>query len=531
MQPHIKHSHTKAVLPPCHKNCTIPLLVIIGIVVGLAFTVQLPSSAGQLRTVGQGKQYTTIQSCLNAAQAGDTCLVYSGTYAPAQFVRGGNTTAGPITLKAVNPVWNCPGYTPDTGAETGNCTRSTTGISTISGSGDCLKLTATGLTNIRIHGFDFRCSGAGVNVLPSSGAADNIEIGFSHFQGSSTSADLSVNRFEDTDGNGWSVDAHHLSFYEPKADGPATDYALAMYLGSRAQVHNIWCGNGYNHCISLKRYVRDTSIRYVSIEGSYDGVYIGQNADDPNSFNGPACSADRDSTCGNITITWLFVRGTNDPNSDRPTPAQPLRVHNAYNVTANQVFIAHATRGVYAAKEATAQLSKENGLCRAKGEDLTIGCGLFVSPQQNVFLLHTRGIENDAVTLKNFVAYAPGATHFNFRNSDNYSGFPAACTRQETCNHPYTNWQNGIFVNGPALTSSEIAARTTEQNNDYYGLASRNQTGDTNLNPQFAGPTTVPRGNGVPTLDWSQIRTYAKGFYTTNSTLIAQNKGINACFR
>jgi hypothetical protein len=39
--------------------------------------------------VGSGQTYATIQDCVNAAQAGDTCLVHAGTYSGAVFPRSG----------------------------------------------------------------------------------------------------------------------------------------------------------------------------------------------------------------------------------------------------------------------------------------------------------------------------------------------------------------------------------------------------------------------------------------------------------
>jgi hypothetical protein len=48
----------------------------------------LPASAA-IRTVGSGKTHATIQACVDVAQAGDTCLVYAGTYAGATMARSG----------------------------------------------------------------------------------------------------------------------------------------------------------------------------------------------------------------------------------------------------------------------------------------------------------------------------------------------------------------------------------------------------------------------------------------------------------
>lgn len=51
-------------------------------------------------TAGSNQEYTTIQACADAAQVGDTCLVFPGTYREyVQTARGG-TSGSPITFKA-----------------------------------------------------------------------------------------------------------------------------------------------------------------------------------------------------------------------------------------------------------------------------------------------------------------------------------------------------------------------------------------------------------------------------------------------
>jgi len=56
-------------------------------------------SATNIRCVGSGQEYTTIQACANAAVAGDTCLIYRGSYAGwTQSING--SSGSPITFKA-----------------------------------------------------------------------------------------------------------------------------------------------------------------------------------------------------------------------------------------------------------------------------------------------------------------------------------------------------------------------------------------------------------------------------------------------
>jgi phosphodiesterase/alkaline phosphatase D-like protein len=48
------------------------------------------SPTGTVRTVGSGKDYATIQACLNEMNPGDTCLVYSGSYGQSVTMTSGS---------------------------------------------------------------------------------------------------------------------------------------------------------------------------------------------------------------------------------------------------------------------------------------------------------------------------------------------------------------------------------------------------------------------------------------------------------
>jgi hypothetical protein len=81
----------------------------------------IPLLMGATYTVGpSGKNYTTIQGCLDVVVAGDTCDIYAGTYAelPITKASGSNSTTGLITIQAhgsdtvtldvvsLNPAWH-----------------------------------------------------------------------------------------------------------------------------------------------------------------------------------------------------------------------------------------------------------------------------------------------------------------------------------------------------------------------------------------------------------------------------------------
>lgn len=57
---------------------------------GLLLFVMSAAAGATTYTVGSGKTYATIQACVTVAQAGDTCLVYSGTYSGATAARSGS---------------------------------------------------------------------------------------------------------------------------------------------------------------------------------------------------------------------------------------------------------------------------------------------------------------------------------------------------------------------------------------------------------------------------------------------------------
>lgn len=51
---------------------------------------------------GSGSTYSTIQSCINAAQPGDTCLIENGTYYESLHLVRSGTPSAPITIQARN---------------------------------------------------------------------------------------------------------------------------------------------------------------------------------------------------------------------------------------------------------------------------------------------------------------------------------------------------------------------------------------------------------------------------------------------
>src|SRR5581483_886929 len=81
-------------IPPPMKSARLCLLVL---------TVYLPAMTfAATRDVGPGQPYSTIQSCLNAAVAGDVCNVHAGTYNETLSLSSSGTSTASITLQA-NP--------------------------------------------------------------------------------------------------------------------------------------------------------------------------------------------------------------------------------------------------------------------------------------------------------------------------------------------------------------------------------------------------------------------------------------------
>lgn len=74
-------------------NTTYHFKVTSGVTASADYTfTTYANPTGTVRTVGSGKTYSTIQACVNAMSAGDTCLVYAGTYN--QTVSVGTGSAG-----------------------------------------------------------------------------------------------------------------------------------------------------------------------------------------------------------------------------------------------------------------------------------------------------------------------------------------------------------------------------------------------------------------------------------------------------
>lgn len=81
-------------------NTTYHYKVTSGATVSSDFTfTTYANPTGTVRTVGSGKTHPTIQACSDAASAGDTCLVYAGSYSSVT-PRSGSAGAGYFTILA-----------------------------------------------------------------------------------------------------------------------------------------------------------------------------------------------------------------------------------------------------------------------------------------------------------------------------------------------------------------------------------------------------------------------------------------------
>lgn len=75
-------------------------LIILFFVLGLGFYVFTSNTEAATLEVGSGKTYSTIQSAVNAAQPGDTVLVYAGTYREQVTTARDGSVGNYITIKA-----------------------------------------------------------------------------------------------------------------------------------------------------------------------------------------------------------------------------------------------------------------------------------------------------------------------------------------------------------------------------------------------------------------------------------------------
>ncbi|MEP7154430.1 MAG: right-handed parallel beta-helix repeat-containing protein [Betaproteobacteria bacterium] len=157
---------------------------------------------GNIRCVGVGKQYTTIQAAVTAALAGDTVLVDDGTYVGFRATRSG-TAVNRITIKAAgtSAIINSPNSTGDEGITISNTSYITiegftvTGIShygmgahdatsdnpmrgvqilnnTVSGSGS-VNIYLSQLADSLIEGNSASGSGTSHGIYLANGGADN----------------------------------------------------------------------------------------------------------------------------------------------------------------------------------------------------------------------------------------------------------------------------------------------------------------------------------------------------------------------
>lgn len=66
--------------------------------------VEIAAPARTYVVAPSGGDYTTIQSCVNVAVAGETCLVYPGTYAEKASTAANGTAGSPVTIRAYGSV-------------------------------------------------------------------------------------------------------------------------------------------------------------------------------------------------------------------------------------------------------------------------------------------------------------------------------------------------------------------------------------------------------------------------------------------
>lgn len=66
-----------------------------------AAAVSLSCTQTSVRCVGSGQEYSTIQAAVDAAQAGDTVLVYDGNYAGFHITNKSGTSSAPITIRTL----------------------------------------------------------------------------------------------------------------------------------------------------------------------------------------------------------------------------------------------------------------------------------------------------------------------------------------------------------------------------------------------------------------------------------------------
>ncbi len=76
------------------------ILLVLCASTSLVFTLRADAATYRVKPSGGG-EYTTIQACANAAEAGDTCVVYAGTYNETPSLKNSGSPGSPITF-AVN---------------------------------------------------------------------------------------------------------------------------------------------------------------------------------------------------------------------------------------------------------------------------------------------------------------------------------------------------------------------------------------------------------------------------------------------
>ena len=160
-------------------------------------------SATNIRCVGSGQEYTTIQAASNASVAGDTIVVYPGTYNERVTISRSGSAGNKITYQGYLPGGTCPktsvsdinhptGYRPNPSVTMNGFTTSANYIRI-----DCFNTNGNGVLNISSNGIhdvdsvnNYSKAGAGGSVgvyindqAPITSAAQNIYVGYNYVEG------------------------------------------------------------------------------------------------------------------------------------------------------------------------------------------------------------------------------------------------------------------------------------------------------------------------------------------------------------
>jgi hypothetical protein len=453
----------------------------------------------------------SLSEAVTAAVCGDTIQLDPGTYTGSEVIISGRpcTASSPMTVQAANFYVQCADPTNDPDG----CVINTSNVSFIN-----RRITLAGS-----HYWNFRGVGARVLLCKNSNNG-SFRFGFGN-GGLAPGRDATITLSSFCDD--WQIE--HSYFTQLATDGH--DYGIRLYYTDDVKIHNVYFAGKYNHNISTKVGNTDLLMERIVCEGFWtECIFVGQEQDSTErawrdesptrctgktTNDGATNQTIYDHTASRITIRRMFARGITNPEFHSQVP---LKINNARDVTVESVFLNSRDSGP---NSSPLQIQNNGtggfpgGRCGIERGNISIRGAVIVATgaSHGCVLVQSLGESPATVTLDNLVCHGaassgdPGIL---------WGGTALNSAAWETRQRPQMTIRNSVWSGCTTAWSGStgtIAPFTQSHNNVFNCGASKGGAGAQAVNPQFAGPLSVPLptisvdypGHGDAMWDWAGV--------------------------